>query len=70
MISDKDAQRIASYWHSPSPRDRNITALSHGRPFDKAGLIAELERDLQGFADPSGDEHDELEQLLDWARAQ
>jgi hypothetical protein len=30
VIDDDRAREIASYWHSPSPHDDQITRLSHG----------------------------------------
>lgn len=45
-ISDQTVRTIASYWHSPAPTCRNLTALSHGRPFDLAGLADEIVREV------------------------
>lgn len=69
-ISDAQARRIASYWHSPSPRDRNITAVSHGLnpPDGEKGLIAELRRELVATGHDPG-AYRELAQLLAWAKA-
>lgn len=47
-VSDQTARTIASWYHSPAPRDANLTALSHGRWFDTKGLREEIERDLDG----------------------
>lgn len=45
-ISDQTARTIASYWHSPAPTCRALTALSHGRPFDTDDLAAEIRREV------------------------
>jgi hypothetical protein len=46
VISDQTARTIASWYHSPADRDRNMTCLSHGLPFDTDGLRREAERDM------------------------
>lgn len=44
MIDDERAREIAREWHSPSPHDRAITALSHGLPYALGDLAQEAER--------------------------
>jgi hypothetical protein len=51
VVSDQAARTIASWWHSPAPTCRAITALSHGRPFDTDELLAEMPREVEGLAD-------------------
>jgi hypothetical protein len=66
-ISTKEAERIAAQWHSPSPVDRNITALSHGlhHRIDKKGLLAEIQRDINSTDDV--DDVRDLRKLKKWA---
>lgn len=56
-IMDQTARTIASWYHAPRGCP-NITALSHGLPFDTAGLREEAARDVSDFA--------HREALLDW----
>lgn len=58
VVSDQTARTIASWWHSPSQYSRNITALSHGRPFDTEELRDEVLREI------ADDEHQTA--LLHW----
>ena len=60
-VSDHTARTIASWWHSPAENSRNITALSHGRPFDTAELRDEISREITDPADS--------EALLTWLEA-
>lgn len=65
-ISDQTARTIASWWHAPNARCRNITALSHGLPFDTEKLSEEVAREV---ADPANAEAlsvwiDDLEEIL------
>lgn len=46
-ISDERAREIAREWHSPSPHDRAITALSHGVPYPLGELALEADRLLR-----------------------
>jgi hypothetical protein len=59
LISDQAARTIASWWHSPAPTCRAITALSHGRPFDLDELLAEIPRKVNDLADADA--------LMTWA---
>jgi hypothetical protein len=45
-VSDQTAMTIASWWHSPASTCRNLTALSHGLPFDTTELAAEIAREV------------------------
>lgn len=45
-LSDQSARTIASWWHSPAATCRNITALSHGLPFDTDELAEEIQREI------------------------
>jgi len=65
-ISTKQAEEIARLWMSPSPHDRNITALAHGlhHRVDKKGLCNELYRELDKNRGNPG-----LIKLLTWAEA-
>lgn len=51
VLSDQGARTIASYWHSPSAYARNITALSHGLPFDTDELRDEISREITDTED-------------------
>ena len=57
-INDQAARTIASWWHSPAPTCRNITALSHGLPFDTEELRDEISREITDHADQTA--------LLEW----
>lgn len=57
-ISDQTARTIASYWHSLSERARNLTALSHGLPFDTDNLAHEITHEI---TDP-----DDRDALTEW----
>lgn len=76
MISTDRAREIARGWHSPSPADHNITALSHGvdDQWTAEGLESEVVRELsnvldnpESFDDPI-ECRDELRLLLEFAR--
>lgn len=43
-ITDERAREIAREWHSPSPHDRAITALSHGFAWPLGDLALEADR--------------------------
>lgn len=64
IISDQTARTIASWWHSPGRLSANITALSHGRPFDTEGLREELHREAAQARQMAEVAH--LYALLDW----
>lgn len=77
MIDTSQAREIASHWHSPSPHDHNITALSHGvdDQWTASGLTSEVARELssvlskpESYDDPIAC-RDELRLLLEWARS-
>jgi len=70
-ISYAKARGIAALYHSSSPSDRNITALSHGcvLPDGAQGLISELERDLHSALGDDPENARELRALLDYARS-
>lgn len=64
-IPDDVAQTIASWYHSPSPYDRNMTALSHGLAYDRAALLDEIDK-LEAI----GQGADELDALRAWVEIQ
>lgn len=74
MISAKQAQRIAAQWHSPSPLDHEMTALSHGRKWDKIGLLGEIDREIKHVkGNPhlfDADAIEDLNKLRKWVAAQ
>jgi hypothetical protein len=47
VIPVEVAQTIASWYHSPADGCRNITALSHGMPFDTVALMEEIRLEIQ-----------------------
>lgn len=57
-ISDQSARTIASWWHSPAPSCRPITALSHGLPFDTKELRETIAREITDASDESA--------LIEW----
>ena len=63
-ISDGAAGAIASWYHSPSPRDEHITRLSHGLNFSTTTLVDELNRMIREGAENV----DELRALIHWAK--
>lgn len=73
-----DARAIARGWHSPSPHDSNITALSHGVDdhWTVDGLVTEVERNIAEIAGRPWNYDDadaclaELRALRDWAVTQ
>ena len=46
VISDRVAATLASWYHAPGECCTNITALSHGMPFDTEGLRTEIHDEI------------------------
>lgn len=64
-VSDERAREIASWWHSPSVHDDQITRLSHGLPVtDWARLDEQVRRNLG--SPMRGGERAPLVELLKW----
>jgi hypothetical protein len=47
VIDDRVASTIASWYHAPGDCCTNITALSHGMPFDTQALLQEIEQEIR-----------------------
>lgn len=46
LLSDQAARTIASWYHSPGECCTQVTALSHGMPFDTDGLRTQIHYEI------------------------
>ena len=63
VIDDRVASTIASWYHSPGECCTNITALSHGMPFDTKALMQEIDDEIRPI-DPK-----DADVLIHWTDA-